>query len=130
MILKPIFSSFRTWNPYLFIRVGRRMFGLHLCNILALRSIQKDPMCASMRGVLLGRKKVLSLIIKLWLIFRSRYLILWLLGTYSLWEFEQETSCARGRYITSKICCAPYLKYVALFFYCFSKSSSYLLVFF
>jgi len=33
---------FRTWNPHLFIGVGRGMFGLHLFQILALGSTRKD----------------------------------------------------------------------------------------
>ena len=34
---------FKTWNPHLFIGVGRGAFGLHLFQILALGSTRKNP---------------------------------------------------------------------------------------
>jgi len=42
----------------------------------------------------------LDLIIKLWLMFRSRHLVLWSLGTYGTRESGKGTGCARGRRIT------------------------------
>jgi hypothetical protein len=57
------------------------------------------------RCCVLGR--FLDLIIKLWLMFRSRHLVLWSLGTYGLRESEKGTGCARGRHITPS---APYLR--------------------
>jgi hypothetical protein len=42
----------------------------------------------------------LDLIIKLWLMFRSRHLLLWSLRTYGLREYEEGAGCAKGRRIT------------------------------
>jgi len=82
--------------------------------------------CLLMRGVVCW-EGFLELIIKLWLMFRSRHLVLWSLGTYGLRESWVRDWLCKGK-TDHPQCTLPKVSCIVVWLF-FSKSGFYSLVF-
>jgi hypothetical protein len=67
-------------------------------------------------------EEFLNLIIKLWLMFRSRHLVLWSLGIYGLWESGKGTVCARRRHMNPQ-CTLPKVSCIIVWLFFLSRIS-------